>query len=177
MSCSYCGREPSLGHDPCIENLPGVYFACCGHGGGGGFEGHEDWSVPYLTEKGSTLYGHAALDRMRELGGDPPDLDEALLISRAGDDIKAWLSMTVIVSGCCGADIRFDELREVPPPPGALLATIDPVPEKWMGWRWVCTGCGEQVGITLDYGKVDLGIVRDSQLTDRPLMDVEIFDA
>lgn len=85
--------------------------------------------------------------------------------------------MTVIVSGCCGADIRFDPLQEVPPPPGAILQAMgNPKPEKWMGWRWVCTECGEQVGLTLDYGKVDLGIVRDSVLTDRPLMEVEIFD-
>ena len=28
------GRDPldTLGHDPCIHDLPGVRFACCGHG-------------------------------------------------------------------------------------------------------------------------------------------------
>ena len=32
--CSLCGRNPSDfgGHDPCIANLPGVKYACCGHG-------------------------------------------------------------------------------------------------------------------------------------------------
>src|SRR3954462_3208827 len=31
--CKRCGlaRTPK-GHDPCIANLPGVVFACCGHG-------------------------------------------------------------------------------------------------------------------------------------------------
>jgi hypothetical protein len=24
--------RPPSGHDPCIENLPGVLYACCGHG-------------------------------------------------------------------------------------------------------------------------------------------------
>lgn len=35
----YCERcELTLGengHDPCLETLPGVKFACCGHGGFG----------------------------------------------------------------------------------------------------------------------------------------------
>jgi hypothetical protein len=31
--CAACGMErPANGHDPCIANLPGVKFACCGHG-------------------------------------------------------------------------------------------------------------------------------------------------
>lgn len=34
--CPACkqARGPD-GHDPCIANLPGVLFACCGHGGHG----------------------------------------------------------------------------------------------------------------------------------------------
>ena len=32
--CPGCGEGPSPeGHDPCIANLEGVDFACCGHGG------------------------------------------------------------------------------------------------------------------------------------------------
>lgn len=32
--CVHCGKMPSPGgHDACIANLPGVDFACCGHGG------------------------------------------------------------------------------------------------------------------------------------------------
>jgi hypothetical protein len=32
-ACAKCGlRRPTSGHDPCIANLPGVIFACCGHG-------------------------------------------------------------------------------------------------------------------------------------------------
>ena len=31
--CPKCGLLPTKdGHDPCIANLPGVLFACCGHG-------------------------------------------------------------------------------------------------------------------------------------------------
>lgn len=33
LQCSKCGEKPTeLGHDPCIANLEGVRFACCGHG-------------------------------------------------------------------------------------------------------------------------------------------------
>jgi hypothetical protein len=38
--CPKCGAaEPcrETGHDPCIKNLPGVAYACCGHG---------RWSTP-----------------------------------------------------------------------------------------------------------------------------------
>lgn len=31
--CPKCGEfRTEDGHDPCIKNLPGVKFACCGHG-------------------------------------------------------------------------------------------------------------------------------------------------
>lgn len=31
--CGHCGKlTPKSGHDPCIENLPDVVNACCGHG-------------------------------------------------------------------------------------------------------------------------------------------------
>ena len=33
LVCPKCKKKPTEdGHDPCIENLPGVKFACCGHG-------------------------------------------------------------------------------------------------------------------------------------------------
>lgn len=38
--CRACGAlEPDreTGHDPCIKNLPGVQYACCGHGRGEGY--------------------------------------------------------------------------------------------------------------------------------------------
>jgi len=31
-SCSGCSKKSFLGHDWCFANLPGVFFACCGHG-------------------------------------------------------------------------------------------------------------------------------------------------
>lgn len=31
--CAFCGKKAGpQDHDPCIENLPGVDYACCGHG-------------------------------------------------------------------------------------------------------------------------------------------------
>jgi hypothetical protein len=63
--CLACGRFRTAElHDPCIANLPGVQFACCGHGSSGrrvsvtGWFGH--------------LEGPAAAHKMRELGGNPP---------------------------------------------------------------------------------------------------------
>jgi hypothetical protein len=33
MKCAECNLLPTKdGHDPCIADLPGVIFACCGHG-------------------------------------------------------------------------------------------------------------------------------------------------
>lgn len=41
--CVGCGeRRTSEGHDPCIANLPGVIFACCGHGNRDGYIKFED---------------------------------------------------------------------------------------------------------------------------------------
>lgn len=39
--CPICkqARGPS-GHDPCIPDLPGVKYACCGHGGHGQHEAY-----------------------------------------------------------------------------------------------------------------------------------------
>ena len=31
--CGYCGMFPTIdGHDGCLETLPGITNACCGHG-------------------------------------------------------------------------------------------------------------------------------------------------
>lgn len=44
--CPKCGehRTPK-GHDPCIANLPGVEYACCGHGVERGYAKFEDGRV------------------------------------------------------------------------------------------------------------------------------------
>lgn len=64
--CLACGQLRSLeGHDPCISNLPGVRFACCGHGRPG--------RCVYVSGYPfGALYGPAAARKMRELGGHPP---------------------------------------------------------------------------------------------------------
>jgi hypothetical protein len=51
--------------DPCLGMLPGVLFACCGHGRHG--------NSVYISGPGVRgLTGPAAALKMRELGGDPP---------------------------------------------------------------------------------------------------------
>ncbi len=51
--CPACGKYPTdEGHDPCIANLPGVRYACCGHGVG----------QPYLSlDSGKCIRGKKAL--------------------------------------------------------------------------------------------------------------------
>lgn len=44
--CPKCGELPTPeGHDPCIKNLPGVVFACCGHGVDRGYVYFADGAV------------------------------------------------------------------------------------------------------------------------------------
>lgn len=44
--CPKCNQYPTEdGHDPCIKNLPGVKYACCGHGIQEGYVMFEDRRV------------------------------------------------------------------------------------------------------------------------------------
>jgi hypothetical protein len=44
--CRRCHLPPTIkGHDPCIADLPGVRFACCGHGFQEGYVMFEDERV------------------------------------------------------------------------------------------------------------------------------------
>lgn len=44
--CPGCGQKISPeGHDPCIRNLPGVKYACCGHGVSSGYIAFENGVV------------------------------------------------------------------------------------------------------------------------------------
>lgn len=69
--CPLCGADgpADSGHDPCIENLPGVEFACCGHGKRPGyvkftdgrvlrgvFDHHHDALVPSVDVGGLRVY-------------------------------------------------------------------------------------------------------------------------
>ena len=48
-ACKICKKKATKdGHDPCIAGLPGVKFACCGHGGDGGY---------IMFENGKAIYG------------------------------------------------------------------------------------------------------------------------
>lgn len=55
--CAYCHQMPTAeGHDACLGELPGVRYACCGHGvehEGGAFQGYifyEKWPL-WMTNK------------------------------------------------------------------------------------------------------------------------------
>ncbi len=73
--CVHCGKNPTRqGHDPCIADLPGVVFACCGHGAG---ENGERNCCYIVFRDGPTLYGHAAYAAMQMLDGDPPAIPTA----------------------------------------------------------------------------------------------------
>lgn len=40
-TCPLCDQKRGDdGHDPCLGNLPGIQFACCGHGGDGPCEAY-----------------------------------------------------------------------------------------------------------------------------------------
>lgn len=60
--CGRCGKHMTAeGHDPCIEGLPGVKNACCGHG---------DDSEAYVRfENGRRESGAAAVAVFREALG------------------------------------------------------------------------------------------------------------
>ena len=62
LECPKCGKtETSEGHDPCIANLPGVAFACCGHGVDG----------PYVKfENGDCYYDEDAVREIKKLRKD-----------------------------------------------------------------------------------------------------------
>jgi len=74
LVCDHCQQpRTTKGHDACIADLPDVYFACCGHGDTLGYD-DEARHLAYLVEKDKpTIYGAAAVERMRELGGSPPN--------------------------------------------------------------------------------------------------------
>ena len=71
--CPKCGEAPVCeegkidGHDPCIANLPGVDFACCGHGVEEGYIKFEDGRV-FRFEKltPSVSKPHPLLKKARE---------------------------------------------------------------------------------------------------------------
>lgn len=68
-TCNACGcDQPKIAApDPCLGRLPGVIFACCGHGARG------NCYVVMRGEPGEpgAIRGDSARDRLIELGGDP----------------------------------------------------------------------------------------------------------
>lgn len=67
--CIACkaARPASEAPDPCLGHLPGLRFACCGHGSS---------SLCYLVrdEDGVRLGGEAAREELLRLGGNPAEL-------------------------------------------------------------------------------------------------------
>jgi hypothetical protein len=66
-TCPICGHDKKNRHDACIASLPFVEYACCGHGNA---------RDAYLCFGNTALYGPVALSVMRDLGGNPPELDK-----------------------------------------------------------------------------------------------------
>ena len=66
--CIKCGLAPTEeGHDPCIANLPGVDFACCGHG-------NVFHAYVKLTDRPfQSIRGQEALDKMEKLKNEYED--------------------------------------------------------------------------------------------------------
>lgn len=62
--CPKCREFPTAdGHDACIANLPGIKFACCGHG---------------LREQGKTDYGYLVFDDDTVIRDSDPNFDRIL---------------------------------------------------------------------------------------------------
>lgn len=78
-ACAYCGQEYDGsdgwgGPDPCLGLLPGVISACCGHGVNRPYR-------PYVWREDGRAYAVAeAIEVMRQLGGDPPDVPQPRMI-------------------------------------------------------------------------------------------------
>jgi hypothetical protein len=66
-----CEHIPYLGADPCLGWLPGVVFACCGHGG----ESRAHVVIAGRTPEtpASRLYADEALDYFKSIGVGPPE--------------------------------------------------------------------------------------------------------
>jgi hypothetical protein len=63
--CKRCGLvRTSERHDPCIANLPGVVFACCGHGENLGYVVFEN-GVVIRGHFETTLHDEAEIDAWR----------------------------------------------------------------------------------------------------------------
>lgn len=61
LHCPMCDVTPTKdGHDPCIANLPGVNYACCGHGVS---------ELAYISfEDGTVIRGYeAVMEKVKEI--------------------------------------------------------------------------------------------------------------
>lgn len=71
-ACAQCGKHPTAeGHDACLGELPGVSFACCGHGVGLGYIVFKDSTVirfkMSVVEKLLPSWPELPLDHVKEL--------------------------------------------------------------------------------------------------------------
>ncbi len=62
--CANCDRKDTVeGHDGCLGTLPGVSFACCGHG-------ITNMAYIAFNDDRETVRGQEAIDMFREMGSD-----------------------------------------------------------------------------------------------------------
>jgi hypothetical protein len=71
-SCKACGadRPVSEAPDPCLGTLPGIRFACCGHG-------QREGQCYLVYEDGRKVYGEDARQEQIAMGGNPAPLQDA----------------------------------------------------------------------------------------------------
>lgn len=62
------GWMDGVGHDPCIRNLPGVEYACCGHGSRRGYVALRSGGVFRFPGNVHPFLVRAAVNRYRRLG-------------------------------------------------------------------------------------------------------------
>ena len=84
--CAICrAPRPNRAPDPCLGWLPGVLYACCGHG----YIRNAYIVVQDHEDAMSITRGRKAVEMMRRLGGDPPSRTLGRVL--VAEDKQMWL--------------------------------------------------------------------------------------
>lgn len=104
--CQQCkqARGPE-GHDPCIAHLPGVNFACCGHGEEDGYISFIDGTAIYFTTK-KVVRNNTELQRAAMRGACQLPT-RALMNLPGGIEVSAYVQGNVVSIMAVSADRRI----------------------------------------------------------------------